>query len=64
MNELRILRLHFKFHALEHMTRELAASSQSLHHLVQDRTLTLTITTTEDVHLTVQLPDDMFLTTP
>ena len=59
-----ILGLHLQMHALQHVRGELATSCQSLHHLVQDGTLTRTVRTAQDIHLTVQFPYDMLLPAP
>ena len=60
----RILRHHFEFHPLQHVRGKLPAGGETLHHLVQDRTLTLAVTAAEDVHLSVQLPHHVLLSAP
>ena len=63
-NPLAFIGHHFQTDTLQHMTGKLAASSKSLHHLIQDGALTNAIDATQDIYMRIQFPHNVLLTTP
>ena len=63
-NPLCLLRLHLQVYALDHVTREFAASRQTLYHLIQYSTLAHADYTTQDIDTAVEVPKNMFGTAP
>ena len=58
------LRRHTQADPLDGMARQLAATGQAPHHLVEDGTLSHTVDAAQDVDLSVQLPADVLLAAP
>ena len=58
------LRRHTQADSLDGMARQLAATGQAPHHLVEDGTLSHTVDAAQDVDLSVQLPADVLLAAP
>ena len=56
--------LYVDAHSLQQMVDDVAIAVHTLHHLVQNGTLTYTVDTTQDIHLSVQFPNDVFLPAP
>ena len=63
-NPLCLLRLHLQMHTFDHVTREFAASRQTLYHLIQYSTLAHAVYTTQDIDTAVEVPKNMFGTAP
>jgi hypothetical protein len=51
-------------HTFQHMTGKLATLRQSLHHLIDNRRLTLSVDAAQDIYTGRQFPNNVLLTAP